>query len=161
MTAQQEISQAPDRPATRVSPPALLALAILVGYGLQQLWVLGPQNWSGGSAAGWGVIGAGVAILVTSWVQFYRAQTNVLHHRPASQLIRSGLFRFSRNPIYVAALLLQLGIGLLNGNLWIVLLIPVTKLALERYVIAPEEAYLERAFGEVYADYRRSVRRWL
>ena len=161
MTAEQEIGQAADRPATRVSPPSLLLVVILFGYGLQQLWALELPDGSGLSVAGRAVIGAGVAILVTCWLQFYRARTNVLHHRPSSNLIRSGLYRFSRNPIYVSGLLLQGGIGLLAGNLWIVLLVPLSQLLLARFVIAREEAYLERAFGEVYLDYKRSVRRWL
>ena len=77
-------------------------------------------------------------------------------------MIQSGLYRFSRNPIYVAGLLLQLGIALLMNNLWIVLLVPVSKKFLfDGYIIAREEAYLERAFGEVYLDYKRTVRRWL
>ncbi len=103
----------------------------------------------------------GVAILITGWVQFYRAKTNILHHRPSSHVIQSGLYRFSRNPIYVSGLLLQLGIAPLMNNLWIVLLVPVSKFVFDRYVIAREEAYLERAFGEVYVDYKRAVRRWL
>ncbi len=45
--------------------------------------------------------------------------------------------------------------------MWIVLLLPVSKIVFDRYVIAREESYLERAFGEVYVDYRRTVRRWL
>ncbi len=44
---------------------------------------------------------------------------------------------------------------------WIVLLVPVSKFVFDRYIIAREEAYLERAFGEVYLDYKRTVRRWL
>ena len=100
-------------------------------------------------------------ILVSGWVQFFQAETNILHHRPANNLIQSGLYRFSRNPIYVSALLLQLGIAMLMNNLWIVLLIPISKVVFDRYVIAGEEAYLERAFGEAYLDYKRSVRRWL
>ena len=61
----------------------------------------------------------------------------------------------------MAGLFLQLGIALLMNNLWIVLLVPVSKFVFDRYIIAREEAYLERAFGEVYLDYKRSVRRWL
>ncbi|MEE8555284.1 MAG: isoprenylcysteine carboxylmethyltransferase family protein, partial [bacterium] len=118
-------------------------------------------NRSGWYAAGWALIGVGVIILVAGWVQFFRAKTNVLHHKPSSSLIQSGLYRFSRNPIYVAGLLLQLGVALLMNNLWIVLLVPVSKILFDRYVIAREESYLERAFGEVYVDYKRTVRRWL
>ncbi len=161
MTDEQQTDQAIDHAGVRVPPPLLLIVAILAGYGVQQLWALELTNWSGWYVAAWAPIGVGVIILVSGWVQFFRAKTNVLHDRPASHLIQSGLYRFSRNPIYVSGLLLQLGIALLMNNLWIVLLVPVSKFVFDKYVIAREEAYLERAFGAAYVDYKRSVRRWL
>ncbi len=161
MTDEQQTGQVLDNPGTRVPPPILLIAVIFAGYCLQQLWTLELTNRSGWYVAAWAPIGVGVIILVAGWVQFFRAKTNVLHNKPASSIIQSGLYRFSRNPIYVSGLLLQLGIGLLMNNLWIVLLVPMSKIVLDRYVIAREESYLERAFGEAYGDYRRSVRRWL
>ncbi len=161
MTDEKQIDQAPDNAGVRVPPPILLVVAILAGYGLQQVWALGLTNWPGWYVAGWALVGAAVVILVAGWVQFYRGKTNIQPHRPASNLLQSGLYRFSRNPIYLAGLLLLLGIALLMNNLWIVLLVPVSKFVFDRFIIAREEAYLERAFGEVYLDYKRSVRRWL
>ena len=158
---EEQTGRAQDNAGVRVPPPLLLLAAILAGYGFQQLWALEWMTGFGWSVAGWALVGAGVAILVAGWVQFFRAQTNIQPHRPSSHLIQSGLYRFSRNPIYVSGLLLQLGIGLLMNNLWIVLLVPVSKLVFDRYVIAREEAYLERTFGEVYRGYQHSVRRWL
>ena len=156
-----EQGQVLDNPGTRVPPPILLLAVIIVGYCLQQLWALELTNGSGWYVAGWAIIGVSAIILAAGWAQFYRAKTNVLHNKPASYVIQNGLYRFSRNPIYVSGLLLQLGVALLTNNLWIVLLVPVSKIIFDRYVIGREEAYLERAFGEVYVDYRRSVRRWL
>jgi protein-S-isoprenylcysteine O-methyltransferase Ste14 len=161
MTDEQQTSQALDNAGVRVPPPILLIVAILAGYGLQRLWALELTNWSGWYVAAWALISVSVVILIGCWVQFYQAKTNIQPHKPASNLIQHGLYRFSRNPIYVAGLFLQLGIALLMNNLWIVLLVPVSKFVFDRYVIAREEAYLERAFGEVYLDYKRSVRRWL
>ncbi len=161
MTDEQQTSQVPDNPGVRVPPPILLIGAILAGYCLQQLWALELTNWSGRYVAAWALIGVGVIILVASGVQFFRAKTNIRPDKPSSNLIQSELYRFSRNPIYVSGLLLQLGIALLMNNLWIVLLVPVSKFVFDRYVIAREEAYLERAFGEVYLDYKRTIRRWL
>ncbi len=161
MTDEQQTGQALDNAGVRVPPPILLIVAILAGYFLQQRWALELTNWSGWYVAAWALIGVGVLILVAGWVHFLRAETNIQPHKPSSHLIRSGLYRFSRNPIYVAGLLLQLGVALLMNNLWIVLLVPVSKIVFDRYVIAREESYLERAFGEVYVDYKRTVRRWL
>ncbi len=161
MSDKQQTSQVPDNPGVRVPPPILLIVVVLVGYGLQQAWALELPNGSGWSVAARALIGVGVAILTVGWVQFYRAKTNIQPHKPASNLMQSGLYGFSRNPIYVSGLLLQLGIALLMNNLWIVLFVPVSKFVFDRYIIAREEAYLERAFGEVYVDYKRTVRRWL
>jgi len=151
----------PDRPGVRLAPPILLIAVVLIGYGLHLVWALELPTWSGWSVAGSASIGAGVAILVSGWVQFYRAKTNVLHNMPASNLIQTGLYRFSRNPIYCAGLLLHLGVGLLANSLWILMLVPVSKYVFDRLVIEHEEAYLERAFGQVYVDYKRTVRRWV
>ena len=161
MTNTQQPNQAPDNPGIKVHPPLILIGIILAGYGFQQLWALEFSNWSGGSVTAPALLGVGGILLVACWVQFYRAKTNILIHKPASRLIQSGLYRVSRNPIYVAGLVLQLGIAVLMNNLWVVLLVPVSKVIFDRHVIAREEAYLERAFGEVYADYKCSVRRWL
>ena len=161
MTNEGHTAQALDNPGTRVPPPILLIAVMLVGYGFQQLWALELAERSGRNIAAWALITAGVAILVAGWVQFFQAKTNILHDKPSSHVIQSGLYRVSRNPIYVSGLVLQLGIGLAMNNLWIVLLVPVSKMVFDRYVIAREEAYLERAFGEIYLDYRREVRRWL
>jgi len=161
MSDEQPTNQEPDNPGVRVPPPILLIGVVLVGHGLQQVWALELPNWSGWSVAAWAILSGGAAILIAGWNHFYRAKTNILHHRPSSSLIQSGLYSVSRNPIYVSGLLLQLGIALLMNNGWIVLLVPVSKLVFDRYVIAREEAYLERAYGEVYLDYTRTVRRWL
>ena len=161
MSDEPQTSQSLDNPGTKLPPPILLIVMVLAGYCLQQLWALELTSGPRWPLAAWVPIGSGVFILVSGWVQFFRAETSVLHHRPANHLIQSGLYRFSRNPIYVSALLLQLGIALMMNNLWIILLIPVSKVIFDRYVIAGEEAYLERAFGDSYLDYKRSVRRWL
>ncbi len=158
---EKQAGRALDNAGVRVPPPTVLIVAILTGYGLQQVWALELASWPGWYVAGWALVGAGIIILVPGWVQFYQAKTNIQPHKPSSKLIQSGLYRFSRNPLYVSGLSLQLGIALLMSNLWIVLLVPVSKFVFDRYIIAREEAYLERAFGEAYLDYKRTVRRWL
>ena len=106
-------------------------------------------------------MGMSAAIVLFSLREFSRARTTFHPHQGANALIRTGTFRFSRNPLYVAGSLLISGIGFWVDSAWILamlmLVIPTTSVA----VIAPEERYLERKFGEEYLDYRKSVRRWL
>ncbi len=90
-----------------------------------------------------------------------RAGTNVRPDQPTLALVFDGPFRFTRNPLYLAATGLYLGIALLVDALWpLLLLVPV--LAVLRWgVVAREERYLEAKFGEPYRAYKARVRRWL
>ena len=90
-----------------------------------------------------------------------RAHTPVDPLKPTTALVTEGPFRYSRNPIYVALTLLYVGVALLINALGILLLV-VPALVMLRYgVIAREEAYLTRKFGDAYRQYTAQVRRWL
>jgi protein-S-isoprenylcysteine O-methyltransferase Ste14 len=90
-----------------------------------------------------------------------RAGTNVRPDQPSLHLVTDGPFRYSRNPLYLSTLGLYGGVTLLVDALWpVLLLIPL--LAVLRWgVIAREEQYLERKFGDEYRSYKARVRRWL
>jgi protein-S-isoprenylcysteine O-methyltransferase Ste14 len=76
-------------------------------------------------------------------------------------MVESGLYRYSRNPIYLGLSVVHLGVAVADNNAWLpILLVPV--LVVLRYgVIAREEAYMERRFGQQYVAYKARVRRWL
>jgi protein-S-isoprenylcysteine O-methyltransferase Ste14 len=80
---------------------------------------------------------------------------------PTPEIISTGVYRFTRNPMYVGMGLLQIGIGVGLANGWILALVPIVLVLVYWTAIRHEEAYLERKFGEAYASYKRSVRRWL
>jgi protein-S-isoprenylcysteine O-methyltransferase Ste14 len=81
--------------------------------------------------------------------------------KPTIAIVRTGPYRFSRYPIYLAFSLFQLGIAIWANSLWLVATL-VEAVALIHYVVIPrEEEDLERKFGAEYLDYKRSVRRWL
>ena len=90
-----------------------------------------------------------------------RAHTPVDPIKPTTALVTDGPFRYSRNPIYVALTLLYVGVALLINALWILLLVVPVLLVIRYGVIAREEAYLTRKFGEAYRQYTTQVRRWL
>lgn len=90
-----------------------------------------------------------------------RAGTTADLSTPATALVQDGPYRLSRNPIYVAIALLYLGISLLLGNVWGVLLLPLWLAIIDWGVIRPEERYLEDQFGTPYRTYRERVRRWI
>ncbi|WP_043884715.1 methyltransferase family protein, partial [Vibrio antiquarius] len=79
----------------------------------------------------------------------------------ASSVVRTGVFSFSRNPMYMALLLLIIAIGLWWQHLSVVLCSVVFVSYINRFQIKPEERVLERLFGEEYVDYKNHVRRWI
>src|SRR5919199_2043301 len=81
--------------------------------------------------------------------------------RPTSRLVTDGPFRYSRNPGYLGGAMMYAGIASLTNALWVILLLPVMLLVMQRTVIEREERYLERKFGEEYLHYKARVRRWI
>ncbi len=144
-----------------VRPPVVLLVAILIGLGLQRLWPLRfvPDRWE--SVAGAVLVGAGLVLFALAVRRFRRAGTGIRAHEPTTVIVAEGPYRLSRNPIYVAFILFLAGLAGWLDNAWL-LAIEVPFVALLRHaVIAKEEAYLERKFGQEYLDYKASVRRWL
>jgi len=143
--------------------PAPLSFALVVGVAwlLNSLWPwpLASDLWS--FYAGCGLIDIGAVFLLWSaWLMFWRKTTLSPYGKP-QLLLREGPFRFSRNPIYLALLLIYMGIALLWAQLWAWLLVPVVILLLNFGVIRYEEALLQKHFGDEYVDYCKKVRRWI
>ena len=145
-----------------VRPPIAWAVAVVAGFVLDWLEPLPfvPDDWPGG------LIGAVIFVLALAlaiWAMdtMTRAGTNVPTNRPTTTIVESGPYRFTRNPIYLGMVLGLIGLAIALNSLWLLLtLVPFA--AVIRYgVIAREEAYLERKFGDVYRRYRARVRRWL
>jgi protein-S-isoprenylcysteine O-methyltransferase Ste14 len=103
----------------------------------------------------------GVTIMATGIRNFSRAATPVPSNQPVRALVTTGIHGRSRNPIYVGMLLLYVGLGIAARSPWILLLALPLVLILRYGVVAREEAYLERRFGDAYRDYTARVRRWL
>jgi protein-S-isoprenylcysteine O-methyltransferase Ste14 len=81
--------------------------------------------------------------------------------RPSSALDTTGPYRFSRNPMYLGMVFLYVAIALALGLVWPLIALPLVIAAVDQLVIAIEEAYLVRRFGQPYCDYMATTRRWL
>jgi protein-S-isoprenylcysteine O-methyltransferase Ste14 len=105
----------------------------------------------------------GVAVSIAGVVSFRRMRTTVNPRKPesASLLVMSGLYRISRNPMYVGILLVLLAWAVWLANVMAFVITPAFVLYISRFQIRPEEAALAKMFGEEYAVYRSRVRRWL
>ena len=92
---------------------------------------------------------------------FRKARTTLNPHGSVNQVVTSGIYRFTRNPIYLGFFLMIIGLPLNYGNYWGILFAPLFVFTLNRLVIEKEEAYLEKKFGDAYVSYKSRVRRWL
>lgn len=155
--------QSPRKTLESVPPPVYFATCLVAGVALgwlhplsfgltetvQQVAVALPPFLLGAVTGLWGLR------------SFRRAATS---HRPftvPNELVTTGPFRFSRNPLYLSQLLILTALSALLDSPWVLAFVPVLALALDRFIIPGEEARLSKAFGERYAAYCARVRRWL
>ena len=147
----------------RIPPPLLMLFAASIMWALNHWLPLGhwvPPPWNRVGALPGAV---GVAIVVAAFVRFRQAKTttNPMDPSKASQLVTGGVFRFSRNPMYLGLLLLQIGWALYLGSASVWVIPPLFVFVITAAQILPEEQALAQLFGEQYFAYRRRVARWL
>jgi protein-S-isoprenylcysteine O-methyltransferase Ste14 len=93
--------------------------------------------------------------------EFKRMQTFAKSKSSAMNLVTTGVYGYTRNPVNLGFLLILIGLPLTGGNYWGLALMPMFIVAMNSLIIQPEEAYLEKKFKEQYTGYRLRVRRWL
>lgn len=145
-------------------PPALVLL--LVGLAMWPLQRLGPSlplTHGARVLLAVGLLVAGVAVAAAGVVTFRRARTTVnpLHPEQVSSMVTSGIYRHSRNPMYLGMLLVLAAWAAWLASAPALLGLPVLVLYLNRFQILPEERVLAHRFGAQYTDYARRTRRWL
>lgn len=106
-------------------------------------------------------IAPGVGLLLAASGLFRRAGTDAKPWKTATALVNSGVYRFTRNPMYLGMALLYAGLAFAFASAGALLLLPVVIGIIETQVIAREERYLETKFGDVYREYKQRVRRWI
>jgi protein-S-isoprenylcysteine O-methyltransferase Ste14 len=145
-------------------PPVLYLACLLLGLALDRVLPL-PLILPEGALFRWtvggGLILIGVAILAAGVRNFSRAATPVPSNQPVRALVTTGIHGWSRNPIYVGMCLLYAGIGIAARRPWVLILALPLVVILRYGVVAREETYLERRFGDAYREYKARVRRWL
>ncbi len=152
-----------DGAAVRFPPPFVPLIALALGVAVHR-WALPlriPLE---------GVVRHGLAALLIALAVFLMLAAFGLFRRTGQdpkpwlttpEIISTGVYRFTRNPMYVSMGLLQAGIGVALANGWVVMLVPVVWVVIYLIAIRYEEAYLEEKFGSLYTDYKASVRRWI
>lgn len=156
------MSDQPDAPDVVIHPPIALAIALVLAFALNWFWPL-PFVPPAIPHIQLGVLLIIGMLLIIRWaaVTFRKARTNILTSQATTTIVATGPFAYSRNPIYVAALLGMIGAAITFDSLWFLAALVAIWFVLRFGVIAAEETYLERKFGAPYLDYKAKVRRWL
>jgi protein-S-isoprenylcysteine O-methyltransferase Ste14 len=157
------MDQVQDHPniSRNIHPPVLLLIHVLAAFLLH--WLLPPPfgfpkflEW-----VGYVLVFSGLGFAFSAVSQFGKVHTTLDPHGSVSAVVTSGVYRFSRNPIYLGFVCTLIGLPLALGNVWGAVLSPLLMVSLYQLVIKHEEAYLEEKFKDVYTSYRSRVRRWL
>ena len=151
----------PDRPDVITLPPLILAATIALGAVLNFFWPASLLPSALAAPLGILITLGAIALGISATREMFAANTPLDVRKPSTEIVTSGVFRKSRNPIYLAMLLLCAGVAFLANSLWILVLVLPLAIILQKGVIEPEESYLEKKFGDKYLRYKVKVRRWI
>ncbi len=145
----------------RLLPPYLFGLCAIAMVILRFALPIAVVVPSSASLAGWPIFAAGLAMSMWGWIRFGRARTTLITFADPSVLVVDGLFRRTRNPMYLGALVALLGLALGMRAVSPFLGVVLFFIAGDRWYIPFEEDRMNEKFGEAYSDYARKTRRWL
>lgn len=148
-------------PNTKIPPPLLALIHIIFAYVLSWLIPLPLTVPPVFQMVGFMLVIVGFLLGVAALIAFRRAGTTLQPRGLVAHLVTSGIYGFTRNPVYLGFLLIVIGISLDSGSFWGILLAPVLIILFNQLVIRPEEDYLASRFGEQFSQYKEKVRRWL
>jgi protein-S-isoprenylcysteine O-methyltransferase Ste14 len=157
-------ANAPARQGARVifvPPPLYYVAGLAGGLAIDNLVALPIGGRPAVTIAGAVIAALGLALDVAAVAAVIRHRTTIVPHHPVATLVTGGAYRLSRNPMYTGLAGIYLGLALVFGSWWPLLLGPLVIVAVRRLVIQPEEQYLTSRFGPAYAEYRSRVRRWI
>jgi protein-S-isoprenylcysteine O-methyltransferase Ste14 len=156
-------SVAPDVAGVIALPPFIL-LGFLVAATLLEAVVPLPVLGAHALArylAGAALAACGFVLIGMGTRRFVAAGTNIPPNLPTTALVVDGIYGRTRNPLYLGAILVYLGLSVAAGSLWAIVLVVPLLWVINVGVIAREERYLERKFGDAYRAYKARVRRWV
>jgi protein-S-isoprenylcysteine O-methyltransferase Ste14 len=152
-----------DRPniSPLVHPPIVALMFIVMAYFLGRFVPLSLVIPGILRSIGLVLTFVGFLLGIGAFMEFRKARTTLDPHGSSKQVVTSGIYRFTRNPIYLGFLLMVIGLPLNSGLYWGIAMAPFYVFIMNRLIIQHEEAYLEKKFGKAYTGYTSHVRRWL
>lgn len=150
-----------DHASVKIHPPVLTLIFLIVAYIAKwtiPLPIILPEF---ARIIGIAFVIIGFLLVSRAFSEFAKARTTLDPHGSVSNIVTSGVYRFTRNPIYLGFMSILIGFPLYSKTLWGIILAPVFIYSMNNLVIKHEEAYLEKKFGDVYINFKSRVRRWL
>lgn len=150
-----------DAPGIPIPPPLYYVAGFLIGVVLEL--AIGVDGFPTAVAIVGGALGVTIWLALdgAAMIRFRAAGTSMVPDAPTTALVCSGPYRLTRNPMYVGMAALYAGLALATGVVLALALLPVVLVAVDRLVIAREERFLIRHFGDEYRAYQSRVRRWI
>lgn len=149
-----------------IPPPAILLVTLVIMFIVSRFdsaRILRADKFSINTLLATLLVVAGIAVIIFAIKEFRRAGTtiNALKPETASRLVISGVFRFTRNPMYLGMLSVALGAVVFYGSAWCVIAVALFLAFITRFQVVPEERAMETLFGKQYDAYRACTRRWI
>lgn len=145
----------------RLLPPTYFFISIVVMVLFHFVFPLSKVIVYPWNLLGCAPLGIGIALNLVADRAFKEHQTTVKPFQESSVLVTTGVFRFTRNPMYLGIVLMLLGIAFLMGTLMPFIVVPVLAVSIELVFIKVEETMLEEKFGRTWVEYKQKVRRWI
>ncbi len=145
-------------------PPPLVGLFLgLLMWSLAKQTSFGSIEFGLSGSLSLVILFVGLAIDVAAVIPFFMAKTTINPMKPnrASRLVNTGIYKYSRNPMYLGTLVLLIALMIWLGNAINVIFLGVFVWYITMFQIKPEEKVLEELFGEKYLSYKTEVRRWI
>lgn len=142
-------------------PPLWLAIFIAMAWALDRLVPYLATGWSWLAPLGYGLVTVGLGAMGLALIEFLRNNTTFIPRRVPTAFLQHGIYRISRNPIYLGDALVLAGLILVWDVLPALVLVLLFMVLITRRYIEGEEAGLEAKFGDRFLDWKKQVRRWL
>lgn len=155
------VNTPPDSPQVIAPPPFIYLCGLAVGIILHLLKPLPflPKNVA--LPLGVAVIVISVVLIAIAFRTLRGAKTNIDVRKPTTSIVSTGPYRFTRNPIYLSMTFFTIGIAIWVNMFWILIMLVPVLFVMQFGVIAREESYLTKKFGEEYVRYKARVHRWM
>lgn len=150
-------------PGVYIPPPLIYVAFFLLSRFVQKLFPLhnNALHFTVAKIIGVLMILLYLLFFIMALRRFILSKNTLVTIKPAHSLETSGIYSFTRNPMYLSLVFLYCGLAVFFGNWWTLLFLPLLVIIVQLYVIKKEEHYLQQAFGSSYNEYKRNVRRWI